>query len=125
MEITDSAKQVLIIMAFLLLVADRSFVLASIRVKAEKTLVKHQADGSFEQRILDKFVKDFQTLAMGILLLSFGLLGMMQIIQKEILANDIGRAGFAVFGFLLSVVGTLLNLLIERVELRKAQVEKV
>jgi hypothetical protein len=49
---------------------------------------------------------------------------MMQIIQKDIVANDIGRAAFAVFGFLLSVGGTLLNILIERVELRQSRVEK-
>jgi hypothetical protein len=114
-------KETLILCAFLLLVADRTLVLFFIRVKAKKTLKKSGGSGSRERRLLSCFLKEFTILQAVSLLACFATLCLMQVIQRDSLSNDVGRAIFAAIGFLLSIGGTLLNVCIERLELKQVE----
>ena len=115
---TDLAKDNLFITAFLLLVLDRLAVLYVVKVKAEKVLAKNPTTTNgrrkFQKQALEILDADYWLILAIALLAAFGLLGWMQIDDREIISNDIGRVLFAGMSFLLSIAGTMMNLCVER-----------
>jgi hypothetical protein len=117
--LNKAVQEFLILSGLLLLVLDRTIVLAAIRTKAIKALSRRRVLLTWRvATILGRFVNLYATLAMSVLLLCFLSLGLMQVFSREALSNDVGRALFGLYGFVLSVGGSLLNICVERLEMK-------
>lgn len=113
---TEAVREMLIVTVFLLLILDRSFALFAIKIKATRILRKRGQ--GIERFVLEVFTKEFLIISAGTLLIFLGLLLSLQVWERQTLSNDVGRAVFAGFGFLLAAAGTLLNVCIERLDLK-------
>lgn len=73
---------------------------------------------SWLKRVLSGFVHSFPTVMMAIPLVVWMILAMIIVTKKEFISNEIGRIVLASIGLTLSVIGSILNGLIERLDLR-------
>ncbi len=118
MALQESVKDGLIVTTFVFIVVDRLLLLAALRFKAIRILMKSANGVAFERWLLQFFTKEVGTIVTTILLTCFLILGLMGILSRESISNEVGRVVFGAIALALSVFGTLLNGCMERIDLR-------
>ena len=118
MALAPLTHEMLVLTGFLLLIVDRTYALTAIRIKAQRILKKRPPDVDFERKLLSFFIAEIPLIVCGITLISFLVLGLMQVLYRDGLSNDVGRAVFGAISFVVSVGGSSLNVCLERIDLR-------
>ncbi len=118
-DLSPLTREYLIVIGFGLLVADRTFALWVVSVKARRILNKRRDKGdasNIQLRAIEWIEKDFLFVLAVILLLSWLVLGLLQTVQPGLILNEVGRSGFALIGFIVSVSSSILNGFIEKLD---------
>lgn len=111
----------LIMTGFGLLVIDRTYALWVVSVKARRILAKRGQKNdpmTLQQWSIEWIERDYGFVQGMILLGAYLALGLMQTVKPELILNEAGRAGFALIGFVVSVLSSTLNSFIEKLDAR-------
>jgi hypothetical protein len=106
---------------FGLLVIDRTYALWVVSVKARRILAKRSLKNdpmTIQQWSIEWIERDYGFVQGVILLGAYLALGLMQTVKPELILNEAGRAGFALIGFVVSVLSSTLNSFLEKLDAR-------
>ena len=104
---------------FVFVMVDRIFALWVVSVKARRILNRRRGKGdtrNLQHRAIEVIERDYGFIQAVILLLSYLFLGLLLIVQRAFILNEIGKVGFAFFGFLVSMSVSMLNGFIENLD---------
>jgi hypothetical protein len=111
----------LIMSGFGLLVIDRTYALWVVSVKARRILAKRSLKNdpkTIQQWSIEWIERDYGLVQGMILLGAYLALGLMQTVKPELILNEAGRAGFALIGFVVSILSSTLNSFLEKLDAR-------
>jgi len=114
-------REDLIMTGFGLLVIDRTYALWVVSVKARRILAKRSQKNdppTLQQLSIEWIERDYGFVQAAILLGSYIALGLMQTVKPELILNEVGRVGFALIGFVVSILSSTLNSFLEKLDAR-------
>lgn len=114
----DENTSKLLISVFILIILDKTYALYNLNIKALRIIIKTPKTDCFERKLLVMYTENYLTIFMVIYLICTATMMLIQVLNKETFATNLGKAVYAFLGFLLSMFATSISICTERLDLK-------